>query len=1015
MSPRRRLRPVALLAAAAALLVAACSVERVRFTADDGDGGVDAAVDAPGGPLAILVSDTSLVVPEGQTRTFTVTLSAPPADAVLVTLELSDDTRLGATPTALLFGAADWATPQTVTLTGKQDVDTADESVTIILRSTAIDDDVTIDVTVDDDDGVALLLTPTALDVGEGATANISVRLTAQPLADVVVAVASVNPAVAMVAPAMLTFTADNWQLNQIVTVSGQQDANTTNDTTTIQFTAADLTTATVAVTVTDDDVLGIATSTSAVSLAEGGSTSFTVALTQMPPGNVTVNLASSSAAVATVSPASLSFTTSNWSSAQTVTVNAPHDDDVVAGAASVTVSAAGLASRTVTVGVVDDDTQSITAAPSPLTVAEGGTATLGVRLAFRPASDVTVTASSLATSVATVPATSLTFSPSNYSVIQSVVVTGVQDANAVDGSTTIRLEAPAAALIRDVPVTVTDDDTLGLETDVASLGVTEGATATFRVRLTAQPTSNLVVTIASNDTSAATATGSLSFTTSNWNTYQTVTVTGVQDSDLVGETVTLTLSASGVSNRTVTVNVTDDDTQIILVSSGTLSVTEGSTATVGVTLGFVPTASVTVSVASNATAVATVSPTTLTFMPGTYNTPQNLTITGVQDPDSANGAATISLTAAGATSASVAVTVIDDEVLALDVTPTARTITEGGNGTFQVRLTAQPAATTSVTITSPDPGAVTVSGSPLSFTTGDWNVYKTVTVNGVEDADAANESVNVTVASAGLASRTVTVTVTDNDVLGLEVTPTALTVAEGATGTFQVRLTAQPPGAVSVALASNDPSAVTTTPTSLSFSTSDWNSFKTVTVNAVDDPDAASETVTVAVSSAGMTTRNVTVTTTDNDTLGIQVSTTSVSITEGGSGTFQVRLTAQPPGTTSVTVTSPDTGAVSVSGSPLSFTTGDWNTYKTITVSGVQDPDSNNESVNVSVASSGLTTRTVTVSVSDDDVCGNGVCEGLEFCETCPQDCGFCNTCGDGLCEPFECCSLDCGGMACQ
>ncbi len=105
MSPRRRLRPVALLAAAAALLVAACSVERVRFTADDGDGGVDAAVDAPGGPLAILVSDTTLVVPEGQTRTVTVALSAPPPDAVLVTLELSDDTRLGATPTALLFGA----------------------------------------------------------------------------------------------------------------------------------------------------------------------------------------------------------------------------------------------------------------------------------------------------------------------------------------------------------------------------------------------------------------------------------------------------------------------------------------------------------------------------------------------------------------------------------------------------------------------------------------------------------------------------------------------------------------------------------------------------------------------------------------------------------------------------------------------------------------------------------------------------------------------------------------------
>ena len=57
------------------------------------------------------------------------------------------------------------------------------------------------------------------------------------------------------------------------------------------------------------------------------------------------------------------------------------------------------------------------------------------------------------------------------------------------------------------------------------------GSTDTFTVALTAQPTNDVVISVTSGDTSEATLDkSSLTFTNGNWNSAQTVTVTGVND-----------------------------------------------------------------------------------------------------------------------------------------------------------------------------------------------------------------------------------------------------------------------------------------------------------------------------------------------------------------------------------------------------------------------------------------------------------------------------------------------------
>ncbi|MBE9101785.1 hypothetical protein IQ267_20300 [filamentous cyanobacterium LEGE 07170] len=87
-------------------------------------------------------------------------------------------------------------------------------------------DDITL--TVIDDDVVVgtpgFTLEPIVLEVSESGTGSFTVVLTGQPSSNVVFQIASQDTTVATVDPAELTFTADNWNQPQTVTVTGTDD-----------------------------------------------------------------------------------------------------------------------------------------------------------------------------------------------------------------------------------------------------------------------------------------------------------------------------------------------------------------------------------------------------------------------------------------------------------------------------------------------------------------------------------------------------------------------------------------------------------------------------------------------------------------------------------------------------------------------------------------------------------------------------------------------------------------------
>ena len=453
--------------------------------------------------------------------------------------------------------------------------------------------------------------------------------------------------------------------------------------------------------------------------------------------------------------------------------------------------------------------------------------------------------------------------------------------------------------------MTVTDDESVGLTVSTTALGVAEGDDGEYTVRLATQPTAQVTVAITGQASTDLTLdTTSLTFTTATWNTAQTVTVSAGEDDDAANDAATLLHTASGGDyageTASVAVTVTDDESVGLTVSTTALGVAEGDDGEYTVRLATQPTAQVTVAITGHSGTDLTLAPASasLTFTTATWNTAQTVTVSAGEDDDGANDAATLLHTASGGDyageTASVSVTVTDDDEAGLTVSTTALGVTEGDDGEYTVRLATQPSATVTVAITGQASTDLTLDTASLTFTTASWNTAQTVTVSAGEDDDAANDAATLlhTASGGDYAGETasVAVTVTDDDDVGLTLSTTALGVTEGDDGEYTVRLATQPTAQVTVAITGAASTDLTLDVTSLTFTTATWNTAQTVTVSAGEDDDAANDAATLLHTASGGDyageTASVAVTVTDDESVGLTVSTTALDDDGGSEGT---------------------------------------------------------------------------------------------------------------------------------
>ncbi len=602
----------------------------------------------------IVLERDSLMLTEQGSATYTVGLSVSPTADVTVRITGQVDTDLQVDADTLIFSQTNWSTARTVTLTAVSDTDSEDEA-PVMLRHTATGGNygsammqtVTVSIV---DNTRGLVLSTNSLTMEENEAESYTIRLAIRPMADVTVSVSSGDaPRLRVTGGDSLTFTPTNWNRAQSVTVMAEDDADSDANQVTLTHTADagyGSVQATLPVDIADDDMPRVVLGVDELTVIEGGSASYTVELGTRPSGDVTVTLSGQGG---TLRPdrSELTFDASNWAQAQTITLTAVMDTNTDDDQVRLTHTASGYGADPVGLPVaITDSTPQLMFSQTAVSVGEGGSTTYTLELSAEPVGTVTVTLRGHERTELTPEPTELTFTQDNWNQAQIITLTAGTDSNSVDEAITLTHSADAGygAVTEEVTVTVRDADTPRLILGVNTLNVTEEGTATYTVRLGTRPGTNVTVTVTGQSGTDLTVDSGdrLTFTQSNWNEEQVVTLSASADDDSVNDAVTLSHRASGGAYAGVTAPplplLIIDNTPALVLSTTevltleVLTLQPGGSSSYTMELAIVPTADVIVTVMGHEDTGLTVAPESLTFSMGNWNMAQTITVTAGTD-----------------------------------------------------------------------------------------------------------------------------------------------------------------------------------------------------------------------------------------------------------------------------------------------------------------------------------------------------------------------------------------------
>ena len=513
-----------------------------------------------------------------------------------------------------------------------------------------------------------------------------------------------------------------------------------------------------------------------------------------------------------------------------------------------------------------------------------------------------------------TVSPTTLRFTRGNWNVLQTVTISAAQDGDAADGAARFSHTAPGWRQPDFLQVTEVDDDTPGVTVSAARVDVPEGGSASWTVVLHTEPVGgNVTITVywEGGEQDLRANPSSLVFTPENWNTPQEVTVTAQDDADVVSGSAVFTHRVSGADYEGVAVDAVqvtevDDDVVGVSVSATRVVVGEGTSEDYTLALTSQPAAAVTISVTrQSGDADLSASPNELTFTAQNWSTPQEVRVSAAADADDRDGTAVFAHAATSTdgnyhefdVDSVEAVERDSDRAIGVTLSVDNVTVPEGGTATWTVVLDGEPRADVTVAVArAAGDGDLSALPAALVFTPQNWSTAQEVTVSAAEDTDRTNGSASFShtgasddAAYAGVDFGSVTATEVDNDVPGVRVSETELTVDEGSSETYELVLSTRPAAKVDVSLAAIGDDSVSVSPRSLTFNATDWETPQTVTVTAGDDADRDSGSAVIAhgTSSAdsdydNMNPASVAVATVDDDMPRVLVSPASLTVDEG-------------------------------------------------------------------------------------------------------------------------------------
>ena len=315
----------------------------------------------------------------------------------------------------------------------------------------------------------------------------------------------------------------------------------------------------------------------------------FNLKLGSSPSSDVIVTATADDPTRARVDQTTRTYTSNNWSAYQQFGITSLSDPDREDQTIAVTFQADGGSNNRITAAMIITDTTNpnptLVVDPLRLNLREGGTdGQVDVSLSGVPPNPVSV-ALTLTAGVegkVNVSVDNLEFTDgvnSNWNVVQSITFSPQQDNDREDSRSEYLLQASGGAdhqvhLIVDVEDTT--EANANLTVDTLRVDLTEGGgSGRVGVKLTNYPDTMVQVRLTGGNTSKATVDLTIiEFTagdTGNWNVYQYITFSPVQDSDNRNETLSYTLTATGGSSSTlgIVVAVDDDETSVTTYSTG--------------------------------------------------------------------------------------------------------------------------------------------------------------------------------------------------------------------------------------------------------------------------------------------------------------------------------------------------------------------------------------------------------------------------------------------------------------
>ena len=1018
---------------------------------------------APDVPVKVSFERTGYTVVEGYTVTVTVVLSKDPERQVVIPITKTEEGGLtsadySGVPDTVIFNSGD--TSSTFTFTATQDqLQDDDESLRLDLGS--LPDAVTAGtlkvttVSIIDDDGPVRVVPVTVsfesdiYSVDEGSRVGVKVMLSADPGRRVVIPLTKteyggVTPSDYSGVPSQVIF--ENGEREKSFDFLATEDMlDDDEEAVALAFGSSLPDSVTkgardqTMVNIKDNDGVGVRVSPTRLTIDEGEDDTYTVVLNSQPTADVTVTVGTPTDPDVSVNETTLAFTDSTWDDPQTVTVSTVHDQDAADDTATISHSVTstdgdynGITARSVSVKVTDDEEVPVTVnfASATYSANEGGTVRVTVTLDEKPEREVVIHITKSEQDGA---------SSSDYSGVPDTITfrsgdtakyftfSGLQD-NVDDDGESVKLgfgatlpNAVTAGATDETTISINDDDGVGVTVAPTTLTIGEGGDEEYTVVLTSEPTANVTVTISKSGSSDVSANKrTLTFTDSNWDDRQTVTVSADQDTDAVDDTATITHSVTstdsdynGISAGSVGVKVTDDDDIPVTVSfdQATYPVGEGEQVTVTVTLSEDPERRVVIPITKmeqdDATS-ADYSPLPANVIFASGDTEESFTFSAVQDTVDDDGESVKlgfgtlpnAVTEGTHNEATVAINDDDNPLVKVSFESATYSVDEDSTVDVKVILSAAPERQIVIPITTTDQdGASSADYSPLpgtvTFESGDTE--QTLTFTATQDSvDDDDESVKLSFGSPlpnrvseGTTDET-TVAINDDDVPSVTVSfeESGYSVDEGDDVTVTVTLSADPERQVVIPITTTDQGDVTSAdyspvPGTVTFESGDTE--QTFTFTALEDTlDDDDESVLLGFDTSLLdrvdegTTNETTVVINDDDVPSVTVSFEPAAHTldEGDDVTIKVKLSADPERQVIIHINTSEDGATSddYSGVPDTVTFESGDTEKTFDFTAVQDTvDDDGESVKLGFGTlpddvTPGTTDEATISITDDD-----------------------------------------------